>query len=265
MLLSELHQFKLLESYKRDISLEKAAELIEVNCKDALKHINTPLMRGTKLKEDAYILEGEAGTRESRNTSNHYTIILDEILPPLGYPKRSKSIILGNYENKDYVQEYGNIFAILPYDNIKIGVCYLHDIFGTKTFIGSREQNISLEKMNEIFEKMNVPDYTYQDLVQYIEEVLDDTEDEHYDEAVKIFSKGEVDDIIRKAYSVKQLRMTLETTKTVYDVLGPRELWIGGKCIAIKIEDDEILKDKLRPYLNIPEKDKDKWWKNAKS
>jgi hypothetical protein len=42
---------------------------------------NKPIWRGSKSGEaESYILEGQKGSRRSANTSNHYTLILDEQL-----------------------------------------------------------------------------------------------------------------------------------------------------------------------------------------
>lgn len=238
-----LKQF-LYESYKQDKTLQEAFNLASINCSDALKHWNIPLIRGTNLSGDAYILEGEVGFRKSKKSKNYYTIIFDEILPPLGYPKRSKSIILGNYSNRSYAESYGTSFIILPFNDINIGVCPERDIFNTKTSIIFNNKKPVLHILNDFFEGIKAPDNSYNNLVNYIEKILQNPKDIHYETTKSIFTSGNVDKKLRNAYSPKNTKMKLETSKTVYDIKDKKELWISGKCIAIR-------KDKYKEFLEL--------------
>ena len=224
--------------YKQELSVERAAELIKAHCTDALKHADIPLVSGKKkATAAAYLLQGELGQRESANTSNHYTIIMDEVLPALGYPKRSGSIILGNYANLDYVEDYGTVYAILPFDGSPIGVCPRFDIWHTQVNIGASFDN--LERWNEFFEGAGVPDYTFADMVTYLEEVLEDPYDSNFAKVSDVFVKGKVEKQLRAAFDPKHAGFQLAATKNIYTRFAnaPRELWIGAKCVAVRLYD----------------------------
>lgn len=233
---------------KEDISLEKAEELLRLNCKDAIKHFSTPLWRGGNFEEDAYLLQPELGTRRSANTANYYTIIMDEFLPKLGYPKRSASMIFGNNENYNYTVSYGETSAIFPYDGVKIGVCEKGDIWQTTSFnIGYSNYSSSMAEWNKRFgSALHWSDSTYKEFIADIKSTLENPNSLGHDIAKDIFGAGNVETILKTAYSAENLNLELATTKNIYNIEKARELWVGGKCIAIKEEAWKRLKDKFR-------------------
>lgn len=239
-LLSEVKE----PSHRRSILIERAEELIKSHCKDA--SFRRPLWRGFSGKDEAYLIHAETSTRSSANTSNHYTIILDHFLPNLGYPKRSASIILANNENKRAASGFGTVYAIFPYDDVKIGVCEDRDIwFTTNFYIGLSARPQSIEHWNTFFNDAGISDFSFEDLVNSIEETITNEDDEYYHLMIKIFGKDpdNIVPILKQAYSAKNLNMNLATTKTIHLFKGPRELWIGGKCIAIR---EDIWEEKIR-------------------
>lgn len=229
--------------HRTDISLEKAEDLIRQHCKSALANLdNVPIRGSKKSTEEAYIIQGDAGSRESRNTSNHYTVILDHILVPEGYPSRQASMIIGNAKN-DTVSSYGQVYAIIPYDNVKLGVCPNYDIWYTRVSLGGTRK--TLEKWNETFHEADIPDYSFEDVVRGIEDTLEDPDDEYNDAFSGIFKKGEVEKELIDGYT--HAGFALATPDQVYNKYNDtsRELWVGGTCIAVRWEEWEELKKKL--------------------
>ena len=228
--------------HREDISIEKATELLASQASDADNRFDNPLWRGSKnMTEEAYIINGEAGNRTSANTSNHYTLIMDRFLPPHDYPKRSKSIILANDANKDYARGFGTRYAIFPYDGVKIGVCSDNDLWHTYLKIGNARE-ITIEDWNNIFKNLRISDENYVDLKFSIMSEMSENEFAKSTSSTdEIFFKAfgnnmsKVESILRDAYSPESLKLHLATSADIEKYEDtPRELWISGKCIAIR-------------------------------
>ena len=64
------------ETYKRDLTEDQAIELALAHCKDALKTLDAPIVRGmTEFKNGYGLIQGEAGARRSA----HYKLLHDYI------------------------------------------------------------------------------------------------------------------------------------------------------------------------------------------
>lgn len=234
--------FLLEAKHRKDISIEKALELIKSECKDM--DLKFPLWRGTKKStEKAYLIQGELGGRSSANTSNHYTVIMDHFLVPKGFPARAKSIILASNDNYSYARGFGRLYAIFPFDGVPIGVCEDEDIWDSKIQIGdSRPQKI--DYWNDFFDDAGIPDYSYEDLVQGIKDALADEEDEHHNLIKNRFgNEKRVEKLLEEAYTPPSLNVKVMTSKQVKN-LDKKELWISGKCVAIRYDVwDKLMRD----------------------
>lgn len=117
----------------QEIDIETWIKLAKENCMDAI---------GTALKHDGEIWRGDynkgiffkgdasVSTRRSRNTSNYYTLWMDNHSSWSKFPKRSKSFICCT--DKSYADGYGsNLKLILPYNGVKIGVCSGDDLWNS--------------------------------------------------------------------------------------------------------------------------------------
>lgn len=217
--------------HKQEIELAEAIKLINTHCKASK---NQPLFRGMNGGQDAYILHGDASTRKSANTSNHYTVILDHFLPELGYPKRSKSIILSN--NYSTARGFGDVYCILPYDDVKIGVCATSDLWFSPRFkIGNYHSEFRIEQWNQVYRDNGIDALSYEDFVSSIKEKLETgTADDRLKEMFP--DPDNIEETLKQAYNPETLELKLETPASMgkYEEDDARELWIGGKCIAIK-------------------------------
>lgn len=74
-------------------------------------------------------VEPKKFTRESRNTANLYTLVIDNHPKWKSYPKRSESIICSS--SKQGAAPYGNLFCVFPEDGYNFGVCPSNDIWGS--------------------------------------------------------------------------------------------------------------------------------------
>ena len=114
----------MLLKHRQPISQEQAVSLLRTACRDALRHIDIPIIRGFSGDAPLYRLEGSQGERQSRSNEHYHTIIMDQFLPLEGYPKRCESIVCGNWLNLQYAGDYGATYAIFPFDGVPIGVTY---------------------------------------------------------------------------------------------------------------------------------------------
>lgn len=210
------------EDWRTSISLDEAVNLVVANCRDSLKA--QPIYRGIDIDspQSAYTLHGEVGERKSANTSNHYTVILDHVLTPLGYPKRSASAICSTDVHR--ATEYGYGYRIYPYDGVKIGVCPNEDMFYTKVFVPQNGTHARINQINRAFMDSFVSSESFDKLVKTCVEK-------------QCFLFGETEEEIKKNlekyYSPTEAGFELHTTADFHS-LPRREVWIGGKVVAVR-------------------------------
>lgn len=136
------------------ISYEKSVAFIKKNCMNSARmyfNKNVGLFRGhVSITTDFGIVNPKKHERESANTSNFYTLLMDNLPQWKDYPKRGKSLICSNSEEGAY-GDSSNKFLVLPVDNAKIGVCSEYDFWESfrNTWPGSGMDffNNSLEKL----------------------------------------------------------------------------------------------------------------------
>lgn len=121
------------------LELAKAMELLNTHCKQALSTIQNPIWRGMGDRGDIVQIDPGSGIRVSQNTSNHYTELMDNSPYFAGYPMRSNSLVCtvskerGNsYAMSKNYRRDAALYAIFPYDNVKIGICPMDDIWETE-------------------------------------------------------------------------------------------------------------------------------------
>lgn len=254
-------------SYKNKIAEDDAIKLIKQHCKNV--DPKYPLYRGMNGKDEFYTIEGNIGGRKSKNTSNHYTLIIDEQLKN-NYrfaPLRSRSLICTN--DLSYTVSYGNnTYALFPYDNVEIGKCSSFDLWETNIHFNGHLHG-SIDSINSIFAKIIKNPISYQDIVDSLAKVLDDPKNEDSSDEKEIIYKAfkevwedigddesEWDDVDKKdvvQIALEQyyepehgLGMEFGTYKEleIDELDSHHEFWFGGKCVAIQLEKyKKMLKD----------------------
>ena len=130
---------KFLEEVQYDeMDLDAAIKIINTKCKDAfwMIHSNTPFYRGdpnvpNDVEELGFAIADPSKTeRKSANTTNYYTVILDNIPSMAEYPKRSKSFICttSHLKARDFARQ-STPYIIIPFDNVDIGVVNSGDLW----------------------------------------------------------------------------------------------------------------------------------------
>ena len=120
-------QFILTEGRGKAIDEYEAAELFKKNCKQ-YKWGEQTFYRGVEGRLlQPYFIDPSKSERKSANTSNFYTLWIDNSKKWADYPKRSKSLICTTQAQT--AAGYGTSYMMIPYDGAKIGVCPSYDMW----------------------------------------------------------------------------------------------------------------------------------------
>lgn len=95
-------------------------------------------------------LEGEK--RRSANTTNEYTLLLDNLPSWAEWPKRSSSFICSGHEN--YASEYGTCYVVLPYGNPDIAICKDDDFWTSFPKISDHFSEYTMSGFNRRIRKL---------------------------------------------------------------------------------------------------------------
>lgn len=242
------------EGRSKSITIEEAMKLIWENCRDFIKN-DSVVYRGIyDTKSTALIVSPANFVRKSRNTSNFYTLLMDNLPAWKKYPKRSKSIICTT--NRNYAEDMGESYRVFPFDGSKIGVCPEDDLWA------SFGLDISgLDIFNDCIGMMmdNFTNYDESDIVTYNDLLkLFDKFDEHKSSFnidrnslppyfnFKLFEPYfETDvkliDFAKEIIDPERHKFELKNTKTFKNITH-REVWTDGTSILLnsKIADDAM-------------------------
>lgn len=232
------------------VEVERAIAALNKHAKNALwmLHDNTPLYRGDRSRTAAKALEKtgflmvdtSATERKSQNTSNYYTVILDNHPDRGDFPKRSRSFI--GSTNFQYSKDYhdggpnNDPMVMIPYDDTKIGLVNHEDMWDTEITLFGRKENI--EGVNKLFYNMGLK-ADIQDFERFAARLKQGDSD-----AIERFRRGfgpltagkyakTFMEELWKAYSAASTGHTAHTTKTLPRPLKKTEVWVGGKVILI--------------------------------
>lgn len=235
------------------VDVERAIAALNKHAKNALwmLHDDTPLYRGDRsikvvdaMKKTGFAMVDTSATeRKSENTSNYYTVILDNHPDRGDFPKRSRSFIgsTSYQRSKGYLGWESNAhpMVMIPYDDTKIGLVNQEDMWDTViTLFGSRED---IESANSSFEYMglkpNIEDFEKcaSRLKQGDSGALEQFRKGFGAHKSEKYAKTFMDEIW-KAYSAASTGHTAHTTKTLPRPLKKTEVWVGGKVILIDYE-----------------------------
>jgi hypothetical protein len=230
------------------VKTKAAVKMLNEHCKDALWMLyeNKPLYRGEKglpkgIASAGFVSVDPSKTeRESQNTSNYYTMILDNHPDRKDFPKRSRSFI--GTRDKSNAESYtgwsggGAAFVMIPYDGVKIGVVGRDDMWDTRismfgmsddiAYFNRKFKSLDLKPTLKSFEEYGKKLATDRDTQQHFRRVFDDA---------SLMSMQHFMDTIWKAYSVDKTKHQAYTTKTFpHDTTG--EVWVGGPVVYISLK-----------------------------
>jgi hypothetical protein len=215
---------------------KEAIDILNTHCKNALwmLHENKPIWRGAKTNKAApfLVVDTSQSERKSENTKNYYTVIFDNNPAMAGFPKRSQSLIGTTEKTRSYdFTGFGSyLYAMIPFDDAKIGAVNSFDIWDATVSFGDFEQELNY--MNKKFEQAGIPD-TIEGLKAFAKKLKDPKFE--VPSGMKYISQEERNDFMAylyREYSPKNLGFTLHTTSNMKGVEG--EVWVGGKVMMIE-------------------------------
>jgi hypothetical protein len=251
--LQELHESAV---YGKDIQIESkgvkdAIDLLNTHCKNALwmLHDNRPLWRGHKHDlKDFSVVDTSKSERVSNNTRNYYTAILDSSPLMADFPKRSKSLICSMTKNRALsyaMYESDWLFAVVPFDDAKIGAVNSEDIWDRQVTIGGITKRI--EAWNDVWYRFHADDD-----INGLKELATQLKNGVMANVVVGFSKpfpAEVRKDLMKAiytaYDPTKLGFTLHNSATIKNA-KKGEVWVGGEVMMIK----KPMWDRIRKAYN---------------
>jgi len=125
---------------------------IKKDCAFALKG-SRPIYRGMETHLDFMYSNTPEIPRESANTHNYYTILMDELPSWSSFPKRSLSWICST--SRFTASDYGNLFRVLPVGNPDIVIADKEDLWFS--FIkGLSLISVELEDMDEFNQTISI-------------------------------------------------------------------------------------------------------------
>lgn len=248
-------------SYK-PVEVERAIAALNKHAKNALwmLHDNTPLYRGDRSeavtramnKTGFLMVDTSATERKSENTSNYYTVILDNHPYRGDFPKRSRSFIGSTNFNRSkgyhgWSSDRGPM-VMIPYDDTKIGLVNREDMWDTEITLFGRTE--SVEAVNDYFSRMDLK-ASIDDFEKFAARLKNGDSN-----AIERFRKGfgarnagkyaqTFMEELWKAYSATSTGHTAHTTKTLPRPLKKTEVWVGGKVILIDYNMWENMREAL--------------------
>jgi len=216
----------------RDWSSDEAVKILKNNCKDSLKLVKSrdTLFRGTTDRGAFLVIDPSTGVRKSTNTKNYYTILMDNSPYFREYPARSKSLICTTDEF--YARDYGTMYALVPFDGQKIGICPYSDIWFTtiRNLPLAGGEVYSFENIELYFRrhfKLSEKDVSERKIPDTLRSLCVD----------KGFNPDQFYDIIDQRMSPEHTGFNLFSTAAFAanrELLDRRECWVGGKVLLIR-------------------------------
>lgn len=159
-----------LTTRKKNVSValdtENQAELweqVQKNCSQAIEAFfrYKRLYKGLTLNEysNIFLADPSRQYRKSVTTTNHYSLLFNNLPAWKGFPKRSRSLICTT--DVDGAENYGEPYLILPFDNAKIAVCPTHDIW-----VSFPKIIPSLRTFNYFLHNHDISDKSFQALIE---------------------------------------------------------------------------------------------------
>lgn len=225
------------------LELDETVKLIRAQCSDALWMFekNRPIWRGEKSvhRFEFAVVDTSATKRVSQNTTNHYTLIFDNLRSWKTWPKRSRSFICS--ASQHYAAGYAGtglgLFAIIPFNGVKIGDVGEDDMWDIDMEFFDREYRIVT--LNSKLDYLDLPGDDWSAWVKYAEQLKNDprsADAEKFKQVFSITTDGPVDFMkeLERAYAPATLGFKMYTTATLPHSDLFSELWVSGNVVMIR-------------------------------
>jgi hypothetical protein len=262
---------------RSEISFNKAIDFYKKYCTDwNLSRIQ--IYRGINANFEFGIVDPSRYTRVSKNTSNHYTLLLDTFSTWKNYPKRSKSLICTT--NSEYAEGFGNgdVYVVIPINGSKIGMCPTGDIWTSFDSLDPyfahnlKIFNIGIEAILEYcLNPIDYDDITGTELIKYINVAGDKIKEmdnaelksltDYIKPLFKLYTEADyikfVEDFVESNLSLSTfIENLMNPEKNGFDFITTKgqgklldfeenEIWTSGKSLLIKEQLFEAFKNQI--------------------
>lgn len=261
MRLAELFEAEVFGQPLKPEIIENALELFRTSCKNAkwMLEKDRPIWKGFAKPAAPpgkfAVVDTHQSKRKSQNTKNYYTEIFDHSSYFEGWPKRSQSLIcsLDKSYAESYAQFGGGLYAIVPFNDAKIGSVEAVDIWSVEFQPFGDGRMMGFEDLNSWLKHLGITD-TIDGLCDFATKLANRDEaavkgfGKAFPEAAK--DKDVLDDFmgyLNGSLSPEILGFEQYDSKTVRNAVDDAEVWVSGKVLIMtaKAWDDLVLQNKM--------------------
>lgn len=220
------------------LTYDKARYILKKKCSEALEiyqNHGVCIYRGATFNGPFILKKPSQGSRVSANTSNHYTLLIDNLPCWKGYPKRSKSLVC----SFDYyvAESYGSTtYNVFPYNGSTIGICPHGDLWTSFESIGISY----LDQFNNHLRDLGLVDTSWNALVKSskrLDKNKKNLEVEHTEKILKDYvdSMYTFIDYMNIYFNPNKNGFKKVKTDSIMSVnFHGSEMWTDGDCLLIE-------------------------------
>jgi len=200
---------------------------------------------GSKYTSYTIIDPTKGRLRRSANTSNEYTLLVDNLPEWKDYPKRGRSLICTTDEY--YATGFGDVRIILPVNGAKLGVCKGGDFWDSFTLIFPELRATEMDSFNKRLQEIIGMDFdkNWPTLRKQINRFDKDELD--------FYVSGQWRSLIDKHGSLmKSLKYILDPKNNEFylsqigkSLMGLGEVWTDSPCISISVDESVSMSDDI--------------------
>jgi len=245
-----------------DFEIRDAAKVLQMLrqfCPATNELLSSPIWRGAKNHtEDVLKIDPSTGIRQSQNTSNYYTELMDHSPYFEGWPKRSRSLICSlNFGRANSYAKYsdGETYAVFPGRGVKVAVCPGEDIWDTEANIPLFGGYIPFIDINQYLNDFG--------LSPLYERMLTQVKSSHFERELVAFCKAagtksipRPEDVLPQIMDGMQPKVTgfhlMEPEEIAVSGIANKEVWLSGPCILVRKSIIDLINDRnLQAFNNI--------------
>lgn len=230
------HQEYQTEGRNTAISKDKAMKLISTKCSKILGYYKEGgqyiYRAGSRVSGEFALSQPAKFSRKSANTSNYYTLLMDNLPSWSRYPRRSKSIVCSNDKYTAANYSYGRSqYIVFPYDTCKIGICPDSDIWDSIPRIPGIRGIEEWESINSELEDIGgLSDNNWSDFKARVDSLDKNQEMASTNRVIRGWALSKFDtitDYLNDAMSPKKCGFRVVKPGDKIPAEGKNELWVG--------------------------------------
>ena len=200
----------------------------------------TPIWRGFKNHDEAVLkIDPGTGIRQSQNTTNYYTELLDHNPYYKDWPQRSRSLICTTEHNRAYSYRdihVGGVYALFPGRGAHIAICSGHDIWEAEAYIPFFGGHVTFPDLNYYLHELGLPS-RYEGMVNVVK-------NKWFKDNLEIMCRNMETKAPDPATFLPQIMEGMAPAVVNFDLMSVedyagsgihgREMWIGDPVIIVR-------------------------------